>query len=143
MQPKAVTEKICEEIKRLREEKVQALSPEKRLLSSTSADVVKPLRTNSSVDPRSESKPKPTGRRKKNASEDASRKMTLLSLGNISYRDLPQLQGEAFDPADLVGNDDDDPEYEAILRKFEFRSPESSAAPSNLKSMYFTLSSTL
>lgn len=131
VKPKEVTEKIKEEIKRLRDEKLKKENPvkfESEILKQSalvpkSEKIEKPK-----IKAPPKTKPKPA--RKINPAEEAARKVTLVGLGNASYKDLAFFKGDNFDPEMLITHDEDDPEYAEIMKKFEHHKNESLAVDS-------------
>lgn len=138
VQPKEITEKIKEEIKRLREEKARTKMQEKGFTTPSGQNSVIPSSRHGKGKGASnysdiKGGSGPSNRRKKHGSEDIGHKITLLSLGNISYKELGMIKGEEFDPAQLLTNEEEDNEYKEILKKFECKKSESMSAGEGVK----------
>jgi hypothetical protein len=143
VQPKEVTERIKEEIKKQRQEKARQAAEANRLASAKEG-LTSPLGSqrqtslgigignglgNGTKTPmggpgsgKDVHKGKSAGlvRRKKAEADNIVSKCTLLGIGNLSYKDILQSKDDRFDPASLV-LDDGDARSRDILRKFEYR----------------------
>jgi hypothetical protein len=116
--PKEETERIREEIRKLRKEKMRE------------SVVIKQEEKKAEVEQK-EQEWKATSH--KQLSKNATQKITLLGLRNISYKDLDKMKKDTFDPKVLIAEDDnDDEEYKQIMKKFEIikeETPEKAQGP--------------
>lgn len=110
IKPREEREKIKEEIKRLKEEKLKASAVANQEEEKRKVETEKTAREQE----------KKTVTSKRNLGKSAAQKITLLGLRNISYKDLDTTKKDTFDPKMLITEDDnDDEEYRQIMKKFE------------------------
>ncbi len=134
VKPKEVTERICEEIHRIRLERTvhqsrasinveQIKSSDKRRSASNAAIVGKDEVILSAKSEEKKGKSAALARRKK--PKEPEPRFTLIELTKASYSQIAKVEDKTFNPVDLISHfDDDNDNSEAILQKF--RSPSKS-----------------